>query len=105
MYYCRIQFFRFFLRFLQSLQFLRPKDGGLCSLSFFLRSKDRLFRDFGYIRGVKLSNSMGKKDNQNEEKQVKTWICSVCGYEHVGTEPPKNCPICGVEGIYFDAVE
>lgn len=48
---------------------------------------------------------MEKKEQQKEEKQVKTWICSVCGYEHVGTEPPKKCPRCGVEAMYFDAVE
>ena len=46
-----------------------------------------------------------KKDNKTEEKQVKKWICSVCGYEHVGVEPPKKCPRCGVEAMYFDAAE
>lgn len=37
--------------------------------------------------------------------EVHTWICSVCGYEHVGTEPPKECPRCGMDAMYFDAVE
>lgn len=23
-----------------------------------------------------------------------TWRCLVCGYEHVGTEPPEKCPAC-----------
>ncbi|MEG6584575.1 flavin reductase [Dendrosporobacter sp. 1207_IL3150] len=27
---------------------------------------------------------------------MKTWRCMVCGYEHVGEEPPDICPICGV---------
>ena len=49
-------------------------------------------------------NTKMTTDN-NSEKQVKTWICSVCGYQHVGTEPPKKCPVCGVDDIYFDAVE
>ena len=42
---------------------------------------------------------------RTEDKQVKTWICSVCGYQHTGTESPKVCPQCGVESIYFDPVE
>ena len=27
--------------------------------------------------------------------QGKKWVCSVCGYEHYGDEPPAECPICG----------
>lgn len=45
-----------------------------------------------------------ENNEKNNEKHVKSWICSVCGYEHVGTEPPKNCPKCGVEAMYFDPV-
>ena len=26
---------------------------------------------------------------------MKKWKCKVCGYIHVGDEPPKSCPICG----------
>jgi rubrerythrin len=26
---------------------------------------------------------------------MKRWKCSVCGYIHVGDEPPDVCPICG----------
>ena len=48
---------------------------------------------------------MEKKEKEVSGQQVKTWICSVCGYEHVGTEPPKECPRCGVDAQYFDAVE
>ena len=48
---------------------------------------------------------MEKNENKVSEQQVKTWICSVCGYEHVGPEPPKKCPRCNVEAMYFDAVE
>ena len=49
--------------------------------------------------------AMEKNENEVSEQQVKTWICSVCGYEHVGPEPPKKCPRCNVEAMYFDAVE
>lgn len=48
---------------------------------------------------------MEQKDNQKDEKQVKQWICSVCGYVHEGPEPPKKCPRCGVEAMYFDPAE
>lgn len=40
-----------------------------------------------------------------EKKQDKEWICSVCGYKFVGPEPPKKCPVCKADAIYFDAVE
>ena len=36
-----------------------------------------------------------------EEKRGKKWICSVCGYEHYGDEPPKECPICGQSSDAF----
>lgn len=34
-------------------------------------------------------------------EENKEWICSVCGYKHIGPEPPKECP---VSGEYFDEV-
>ena len=35
------------------------------------------------------------------------WICPVCGYVHVGNEPPEFCPQCKVPGSKFrkEAVE
>jgi rubredoxin/uncharacterized membrane protein len=27
---------------------------------------------------------------------MKRWKCTVCGYIHVGEEPPEKCPVCGV---------
>lgn len=35
------------------------------------------------------------------EKPIK-WTCSVCGYVHEGTEPPKKCPACKHETRYFE---
>ena len=29
------------------------------------------------------------------------WVCSVCGYEHVGDKPPESCPICGQPSTAF----
>ncbi len=28
--------------------------------------------------------------------EKKTWVCSVCGYQHEGETPPDICPVCGV---------
>ena len=30
------------------------------------------------------------------------WRCSECGYVHVGTEPPKNCPACKHPREYYE---
>lgn len=31
------------------------------------------------------------------------WICLECGYVHVGTEPPEECPSCGHAKAYYVA--
>ena len=36
-----------------------------------------------------------KKDTEVE------WLCRVCGYVHVGKEPPKKCPSCDHPTKYF----
>ncbi|MDR1669957.1 MAG: NADH peroxidase [Oscillospiraceae bacterium] len=33
---------------------------------------------------------------------MKTFICSVCGYVHEGTEPPKACPQCKAPASKFN---
>lgn len=35
-------------------------------------------------------------------KEPITWKCSVCGFTHTGTEPPKKCPCCGHALEYFE---
>ncbi len=32
---------------------------------------------------------------------MKKWKCSVCGYVHVGDEPPEKCPVCGADRSLF----
>jgi rubrerythrin len=27
---------------------------------------------------------------------MKTYVCKICGYVHVGDKPPEKCPLCGV---------
>ena len=33
---------------------------------------------------------------------MKTYICPVCGYVHMGEEPPSKCPQCGAAGSKFN---
>ena len=32
---------------------------------------------------------------------MKKWVCQVCGYVHVGDEPPTECPICKAPASKF----
>lgn len=33
------------------------------------------------------------------------WRCTVCGYIHVGPEPPEKCPVCGADRSKFVRLE
>jgi hypothetical protein len=35
---------------------------------------------------------------------MKKWRCTVCGYIHVGDEPPEKCPVCGADKSKFEEV-
>lgn len=35
---------------------------------------------------------------------MKKWRCTVCGYIHVGDEPPEKCPVCGADRSKFEPV-
>ena len=32
------------------------------------------------------------------------WRCTVCGYVHHSPRPPDDCPVCGADGRFFEAV-
>jgi uncharacterized membrane protein len=32
---------------------------------------------------------------------MKKWRCTVCGYIHIGDEPPETCPVCGADRSKF----
>ena len=36
---------------------------------------------------------------------AKRWRCVVCGYIHVGDDPPYVCPICGAPRKMFELIE
>ncbi len=35
---------------------------------------------------------------------MKKWRCTVCGYIHVGDEPPEKCPVCGADKSKFELI-
>jgi rubredoxin/uncharacterized membrane protein len=35
---------------------------------------------------------------------MKKWRCTVCGYIHVGEEPPEKCPVCGADKSKFEEI-
>ncbi len=66
-----------------------------------------LFAEIGKIEAKhnKIFNELFEKMANNclykSEKKVK-WKCSGCGYEHVGTEAPKICPVCQAkQGVFL----
>ena len=32
---------------------------------------------------------------------MRKWKCTVCGYIHIGDEPPDECPVCGADRSDF----
>ena len=32
-------------------------------------------------------------------KNVKIWVCDICGFIYIGDVPPKVCPICKVPSL------
>lgn len=35
-----------------------------------------------------------------KEKEI-TWVCRECGYQHIGQEPPEECPACKHPRAYY----
>lgn len=36
-----------------------------------------------------------------KKEKITVWVCMECGYQHIGKEPPKECPACGHASNYF----
>ena len=54
----------------------------------------------------KLLNMIPNNENEKkEEKAMKKWVCSVCGYVHEGDTPPEKCPVCKQPAEKFNLVE
>jgi len=36
-----------------------------------------------------------------EDRLVRKWKCTQCGYIHTGDAPPETCPVCGASKDKF----
>ncbi|MDD3159895.1 MAG: rubrerythrin family protein [Candidatus ainarchaeum sp.] len=52
-------------------------------------------------RYIKLLDEL-KAGSLFNKKEVKTWVCRKCGYQHTGTSPPDECPSCSHVKTYFE---
>ena len=43
-----------------------------------------------------------ENDEVFRRKEVKVWVCTVCGQIEIGTEPPEKCPVCEHPQGYFE---
>jgi len=37
--------------------------------------------------------------------EMKTYICLICGYIHIGENPPEKCPVCDASSEEFELHE
>ncbi len=52
--------------------------------------------------GVILDELLKKYAPKNSTAPAqKTFVCSICGYEHIGDAPPATCPVCGQPSTAF----
>ncbi len=73
----------------------------------------------GNVEAAKLFKEIAKVEKEHEERYKKLlemvekgtvfkrdkpirWKCSKCGYIHVGTEPPEECPSCKHPQSYYE---
>ena len=51
--------------------------------------------------GVVIDEILKKYAPKTSASAQKTFVCSICGYEHVGDAPPEKCPLCGQSASKF----
>ena len=52
-----------------------------------------------------LPNNEKNIEKKEGEFKMKKWVCTVCGYEHIGEEAPEKCPVCKQPKEKFKLVE
>lgn len=57
------------------------------------------------IEAAKKLLQMIPNNERKEEKTMKKWVCTVCGYVHEGDVPPEKCPVCKQPAEKFKLVE
>ncbi|MBR1645593.1 MAG: rubrerythrin [Selenomonadaceae bacterium] len=60
-----------------------------------------IFAEQEWHHGVVIDELMKKFAPKTSTSAQKTFVCSVCGYEHVGDVPPEICPVCGQPATAF----
>ena len=63
--------------------------------------EDKHKHRFKYYADLMNKDMLFRSDNTEEK-----WMCLNCGHIHTGSEPPQNCPVCGVkQGFYVREAE
>ena len=61
-----------------------------------------VFAEQEWHHGVVIDEMLKKYAPTNSATSAqKTFVCSICGYEHVGDAPPEKCPVCGQPANVF----
>ena len=51
--------------------------------------------------GIVLGELLDKYAPKKSDVAGKKWVCSICGYEHIGDNPPEICPRCKQPSTVF----
>lgn len=63
--------------------------------------EDKHKHRFEYYADLMNRDMLFRSDDTEER-----WMCLNCGHIHTGSEPPQNCPVCGVrQGFYVRETE
>jgi len=60
-----------------------------------------IFAEQEWHHGVVIDELLKKHAPEYLNPSGNKWVCSVCGYKHVGDAPPENCPVCGQPASVF----
>ncbi len=60
-----------------------------------------IFAEQEWHHGVVIDELLKKYAPKKIESAQKIFVCSICGYEHVGDAPPEVCPVCGQPASVF----
>lgn len=61
-----------------------------------------IFAEQEWHHGVVIDDIVEKYAPKNPDAPAqKTFVCTICGYEHKGDAPPENCPVCGQPATAF----
>lgn len=77
-----------------------PEPPEKCPVCGADRSKFELLEDAEGVASVSPQISQPSPKTPEAEPTTR-WRCSVCGYIHIGSEPPEKCPVCGADRSKF----